>query len=426
MPPRRGKRGSNAAPASKSDLKITSLDQNSLEAIIKCLARNEQADFASAHPVFSRTYRNMVETATNCGFTRNLESQSQILACYPNLLRLTVMLEIDNGGPSLYDLKGPPSVVHVHLAFRGGVPSRRSLSAIPTNFPNLRYLNLNHIYGPNREVSSKEKHVNSDGSLRVLSSLQNLEELSVKGLYSDDGLQHLTSLTKLTISFPSLSENYPDELYCHGCESIHLDDASDLHTYTRSIPWSLGIVHCKNIGALPKLKELQVDFNASEGNLSYSAVLNRLHLREPRRSGPGASRNNGNYNTLNDNIHSPPREPRYFQNLESIEFLRCGGPEHFLYTPTMHRRIQYPSEGLASNDLWHTCVIWESMKNFPKLQKWRLHAFDGGLDDVTEPLEVNWPCACGCGTVTGQLVEKEVECGCTVRSFVEIDRPEGL
>jgi hypothetical protein len=438
MAPRRGKGGAKKAFTSNSDFKITSLDQNNLEIIVKHLPKDDKIAFAAAHPLFLQTYRSMVAKAHTFGNFRNLDSVSQILAPYPNLNSITMGIDIQNGSPSLYDLKAPLSLRHLSLLFDNDPPSRRSFSALVHNFQNLRSLHLTQ-FGIERCLGSKRtgKIINYDGGLKALASLHHLEELSVNSLYSDDGIQHLTSLTKLSIRFPTLEDEYPRSLYCHGCASIHLDETSDLEVYFKSIPWSLGIAVGKNIGTLPKLKEFIIDFDTSEQNLSYSAVLNRLQLREPGyssgRSGASGSRRRrrsgggGRYNTVNDNIHLPPDPPLYFQNLESIEFLSCGGPEHFLYTPTMHRRVRYSSEGLASNDFWHTCVIWESMKNFPKLKKWRLHAFDGGLDEAgVEPLEVNWPCACGCGTVTGHVVENELACGCGTRTFVEIDRPEGL
>ncbi|KAL4535647.1 hypothetical protein Ndes2526B_g06532 [Nannochloris sp. 'desiccata'] len=425
MSPRRGKRQSKAAPA--SNFKITFLDLQTLQIIINHLSQDDKATFASAHPLFLSAYRNMVAKAHTFEYYSRLDIASHILASYENLTSITLGIYIENGSPSLYDLKGTPNVRHLSLFFHGDPPSRRSFSALPDNFPNLRSLHLttNRL---DRYIDGKRKGelLNSDGNLKVLSSVRHLEELKVNKIYSDDGIQHLTSLTKLTIEFPTLEDDYPPSLYCHGCESVHLDDASDLETYTKSIPWTLGTVVGRNIGTLPKLKEFILDFNTSEGSLSYSAVVNRLLLREPSRSGAGGSRKIGIYSTLSENIHSPPTSPLYFQNLESIEFRNCGGPEHFLYTPTMQRRIKYPGEGLASNDFWHTCVIWESMKNFPKLKKWRLHAFDGGLDERVEAIEVNWPCACGCGTVTGQVVEKELPCGCGTKTFVEIDRPRGL
>jgi hypothetical protein len=66
------------------------------------------------------------------------------------------------------------------------------------------------------------------------------------------------------------------------------------------------------------------------------------------------------------------------------------------------------------------------MKHFPNLQKWRLHAFDGGLEEGVDSLDVNWPCACGCGVIIGQVREERLQCGCGGATFVELDRPEAL
>ncbi len=430
MPPKRGKQKPKAKPV--SDLLITSLDQQALEVIINYLPDDDKATFASAHPLFLRAYRNMVTNAHSWDKFDKLDAVSNVLALHPNLTSISLGIDLKNGSSSLYDLKGPQSIRRMSIIFDKDPPSRRGLSALADNFSNLRSLALRK-YGSDRDVTYKGKgrFFNTDGSFKALSALRNLEELTVNCLFSDDGFQHLTSLTKLTIDFPSLDEEFPHSLYCHGCCSIHLDAAEDLEVYTKSIPWKLGIVMGKNIGVLPKLKEFTIDFETSEQHLGYSAVLNRLLLRAPSSSqGAGGSKRSGSShnNSTNDNIHLPPHPPLYFQNLESIEFLNCGGPDHFLYTPTMNRRISYPSEGLAANDLWHTCVIWESMKNFPKLKKWRLHAFDDGPDsNRVEAVDVSWPCACGCGTVTGKVVEGVLPCGCgTSRTFVEIDRPEGL
>jgi len=191
-----------------------------------------------------------------------------------------------------------------------------------------------------------------------------------------------------------------------------------------SIPWAKGIVVGRNIGMLPNLKELVVDFDACMESLSYSAVLHRLFLRETSRSDAGTFKEKGSHNTLSENIDSPSKTPVYFQNLETIEFGNCGGPVHFLYTPSLVGRIQYPSEGLAGNDFWNPNVIWESMRNFPKLKKWRLHASYGAVDDAFEPIAVKWPCESG--AVTGQMVNKVLPGGTQRWDFVEIDWPEGL
>jgi len=397
--------------------------------------RHDKAIFASAHPLFFDAYRNMVTKAYTLEDHSRLDIASHDLTPFENLTSLRLGIDIEDGSPSLCDLKVPPKVSDLTLVFPYDPPSRRSLSALPDNFSNLRSLRLTKYgFGSYTGSNWKEGFLNSDGSLKVLSSLRHLEELDVGMLYTDEGIQYLTSLTKLTIAFPNMAVDYPRSLYCHGCDSIHLDDPSDLEIYTKSIPWAKGIVFGRNIGTLPNLKEFFIDFDSDQNNLGYTGVLHRLLLREPSRFYAGKFGKRSLDNLLSENIHSPPNAPLYFQNLETIEFRNCGGPEHFLYTAAMHRRIQYPSEGLSCNDLWHTCVIWESMRNFPKLKNWRLHAFDGGLDrEGVDPSSttVNWPCACGCGTVTGQMVEKRLPCGIwtssiNYRTFVEMDRPEGL
>jgi hypothetical protein len=102
----------------------------------------------------------------------------------------------------------------------------------------------------------------------------------VKGLSTDEGIQYLTSLTKLSIDFTIMEVDYPPSLYCHGCETLHIDDPYDFETYRQSIPWRSSVVIGRNIRTLPNLRELIVDFRISKLCLSYNAVLNKLVLYE--------------------------------------------------------------------------------------------------------------------------------------------------
>jgi len=165
MPYRRSKRGSKAAPV--SDLNITHLDLQTLQTIIKHLpCDDDKAGFASAHPSFSSAYRSMVYQASALECFSRLDIASQVLANYENLTSIVLGVDIQYGSPSLRDLKGPSGVTRLRLIFLRDFPSRRSLSALPDNFRNLRSLQLKFDVDGYRGSKEKRNICNGRGKFK--------------------------------------------------------------------------------------------------------------------------------------------------------------------------------------------------------------------------------------------------------------------
>eukprot|EP00887_Chlorella_sp_A99_P002793 scaffold6.g2793.t1 len=126
--------------------------------------------------------------------------------------------------------------------------------------------------------SSPNNRINADGNLGALSSLRSLRHLAAMNLQSDRGMELLSQLTSLAVSFPDHLppvESVPEAVIaahiCPDCGELHslafLDDYTDYGDTTLLGP-------C--IGRLTRLQELYAhDLGGSRG---ANAELNTLSL----------------------------------------------------------------------------------------------------------------------------------------------------
>jgi len=179
---------------------VCKLPDSILEVITSHLGARDKGALALTHPIFAKYLR---ATRKRCvarvADRRQLKQLSQALEKHEALASLNIIFLWDN--PTLSDLSSMSQTIKsLELQFRGEHPAKRSLSWLGANiFSSLKRLTL-------AGQSSRNRRLNVDGQLSILSKLPYLTDLKLVNLHSDLGLNKLTQVIS-RVSLGSLLAN---------------------------------------------------------------------------------------------------------------------------------------------------------------------------------------------------------------------------
>jgi hypothetical protein len=168
---------------------VCKLPDSVLELITSHLGARDTGALALTHPIFAQYFRAARKRCVARVADRSqLKQLSRALEKHEALAALTIIFLYDN--PSLSDLSSmsQKTFTSLDLQFRGKHPTKRSLSWLTaTIFGSLKRLTL-------VGQSTKNRRLNVDGQLSVLSGVPSLTDLKLVNLHSDLGLNKLTQV----------------------------------------------------------------------------------------------------------------------------------------------------------------------------------------------------------------------------------------
>ncbi|KAL4542045.1 hypothetical protein Ndes2526B_g06531 [Nannochloris sp. 'desiccata'] len=315
---------------------VCTLPDNVLEVITSHLGARDTGALALTHPFFARYLRS---TRRRCvarvADRRQLKQLSQALEKHKALASLNIIFLWDN--PSLSDLSYMSQTTKsLELQFRCKHPAKRSLSWLSANiFSSLEHLTL-------AGQSSRNRRLNVDGQLSVLSGLPSLTDLKLVNLHNDLGLNKLTQLTSLHIVYPNHDADAPPVPCCPVCMTLH---EPCWHEYLLEALDKEEVVIGSYISFLPLLKNLTLDFNAQHDEMSFSSIQNHFYWQNPNA----------------------------FLALESITLLNTVNfNEEYYQIPLSDDEPVMESFNTSGYALWNALTLAMSYNFFPALQHWKL------------------------------------------------------
>jgi hypothetical protein len=169
------------------------LPDDVLALITSHLGARDKGALSLTHPTFAQYFRATRERCVaRVADRQQLKQLSRALQKHRAIASLNIIFLQDK--PSLADLRILPTTIFLELQFRGEHPAKRSLSLLSTNlFSSLERLTLVGQIARNRRL-------NADGQLSVLSGLPSLKDLKLVNLQSDHGLEKLTQVNIFLLS----------------------------------------------------------------------------------------------------------------------------------------------------------------------------------------------------------------------------------